>query len=131
MTSTLITIWENTDGCAEQYRCDSAIYLMSVLSHRHSIIFDWGISAPVNGKEMVDGINAIYKCYMYQLMSTVQLPVSKTFDSLIIIHSCAPKKDVSLAKEFQKHLSKDDCKRGFIEQVKYRKRSSKRKWIDR
>ena len=47
------------------------------------------------------------------------------------MHSCTPKKDVSLAKEFQKHLSKDVCKHGFIYQVKYRKRSSKRKWTDR
>ena len=28
--STLSTIWENNDGCAEQYRCDSALYLVSV-----------------------------------------------------------------------------------------------------
>ena len=25
LTSTLGTIWENTDGCAEQYRCASAL----------------------------------------------------------------------------------------------------------
>ena len=29
LTSTLITIWENNDGCVDQYRCASAIYLMS------------------------------------------------------------------------------------------------------
>ena len=92
LISTLITIWKNTDGCADQYTCDSALYLMSVLSQRHSIIFDWGISAPGHGKEVVDGINSIYKCYMYQLISTVQLPRSKTFDSQILTHSCTPKR---------------------------------------
>ena len=40
------------------------------------------------------------------------------------------KKDVSLAKEFQKHLSKDDRKHGVIDQGKNRKISSKRKWTD-
>ena len=45
MTSTLSTIWENTDGCAVQYKCASELYLMSVLSQLHSIIFDRGISA--------------------------------------------------------------------------------------
>ena len=50
LTSTLIKIWVNNDGCAEQYRCASALYLMSVLSQRHSIIIDRGISAPGNGK---------------------------------------------------------------------------------
>ena len=28
LTSTLSTIWENTDGCAEQYICASAIYIV-------------------------------------------------------------------------------------------------------
>ena len=32
LTTSLSTIWENTDGCAEQYRCASAIYLMSMMS---------------------------------------------------------------------------------------------------
>ena len=49
-TSTLSKIWENTDGCLEQYRCASALYLMSILSQCHSIIIDLGISAPAHGK---------------------------------------------------------------------------------
>ena len=73
LTSTLSTIWENTYGCADQYRCASELYLMSVLSQRHSIIFDRGISAPGHGKEAVDGLNVIDKRYLYQLMSTVKL----------------------------------------------------------
>ena len=40
LTSTLSTIWENTAGCAEQYRRASALYLMSVLSQCFSIIID-------------------------------------------------------------------------------------------
>ena len=75
--SAFITIWENTDGCAEQYIFSTALYLMSVLSQRHSNIFDRGISATGNGKEVVDVLNAIDKRYMYQLMSTDQLPGSK------------------------------------------------------
>ena len=50
LTSTLSTLWENTDGCAEQYRCASALYIMSVLSQCFSIIFDQGISVSVHGK---------------------------------------------------------------------------------
>ena len=69
--STLSTIWENADGCAEQYRCVTALYLMSFLSQRNSIIFDRGISAPGHGKEVVGGLNAVDKRYRYQLMSTV------------------------------------------------------------
>ena len=89
---------------------------MPVLSQCHSIIIDRGISAPGHGKEVVDGINAIYKLYMYQLISNVQLTGSKTFDSQILMHYCTPKKDVSLAKEFQKHMSRNDSKHGVIDQ---------------
>ena len=28
LTTSLSTIWENTDGCSDQYRCASALYLM-------------------------------------------------------------------------------------------------------
>ena len=47
------------------------------------------------------------------------------------MHSLTPKNDVSLSKELQKHMSKDDRKYEVIDQVKYRKISSKRKWADR
>ena len=42
-----------------------------------------------------------------------------------------PKNDVSLAKQYQKNLSKEHCKHGVIDQRKYRKRASKRKWKKR
>ena len=57
LTTSLSKIWENTDGCAEQYRCDSALYLMSVMSQTYSLIIDRGISAPGHGKEVADGLN--------------------------------------------------------------------------
>ena len=54
-------------------------------------------------------------------MSTVQLPVSKRFEKQILMHSCTPKEDVSMAKEFQTYLSKDDSKYWVIDQGKDRK----------
>ena len=65
---------------------------MSVLSQHHSIIFDCVIIAPGHGKEVVDGINSIDNCYMYQLMSTVQLTGSKTFEEQILMHSFTQKR---------------------------------------
>ena len=87
LTTPLSTIWENNGGCAEQYRCASALYLMSVMSKIYSIIFDCGISAPGHGKEVVDELNAVDKRYIYQLMSNVQLPGSVRFDSHIKVHT--------------------------------------------
>ena len=61
-------------------------------------------------------------------MSNVQLPGSKTLDVQILMHFCTPKNDVSLSKQFQKHMSTEHHKHGVIDKGKYRKRSSKIKW---
>ena len=53
-----------TDGWAEQKRCASALYLMSVILQTYSIIIDRGISEPGNGKEVVDGLNSVDKRYI-------------------------------------------------------------------
>ena len=70
---------------------------MSIMSQCYSIIIDRFISAPGHGKEVLHGINAIDKCYIYQLMSTVKLPGSNRFDSQIQMHTVNQKYDVSLA----------------------------------
>ena len=71
---------------------------MSVMSQYYSIIIDRGISAPGHGKEVVDIINSFDKCYIYQLMSNVQLPVSNRFYYHMEVRTGNQKYDVSLAK---------------------------------
>ena len=71
---------------------------MSGMSHCYSIITDRFISAPGHGKEVVYGLNDIDKRYIYQLMSTAQLPGSNRFDSQMQMYICTQKYDVSLAK---------------------------------
>ena len=71
---------------------------MSVISQTYSLIIDLGISAPGHRKEVVDGLIAVDKLYIYQLMSKVQLPGSIRFDSQIKIHTGTEKKDVSLPR---------------------------------
>ena len=91
-------IWENSEGCAEQYRRSPALYPMSLMSQCYSFIIDRGKSAPGHGKEIVDGLNAIDKYYIYKLMYNVQLPGSKIFYSQMQIHTSTQNNDVSLAK---------------------------------
>ena len=43
------TVWEDTDGCANQYKCDFGIYLMNLLSSLYGIITDLSINAPGHG----------------------------------------------------------------------------------
>ena len=45
--------------------------------------------------------------------------------------SCTSENYASMAKQLQKYMSKEQCKHGVIDQRKYRKRCSKRKWTDR
>ena len=68
------------------------------MSQCYSIIIDLGISAPGHEKEVVYGINAIDKRYIYQLISTFQLPGSNIFDSDMQMHTGNQKYDVSLAR---------------------------------
>ena len=88
----------NIDGCEEQYRFASSLYLMSVMLQCYSVIIDCGISVPGHGKELVDGINDIGKWYIYQLISNIQLPGSKTFYLRIIMHYFTQNNDVSMDK---------------------------------
>ena len=74
------------------------------MSQTYSIIIDRGISAPGHGKEVVDGLNAVDKRYIYQLISKVQLPGSVIFYSQIKMHTGTENKYVSLAHELKNHL---------------------------
>ena len=58
------TVWEYTNGCAKQYRCDLAIYLMDVLSSSYGITMDRTINAPGHGNNVADGLNTMYKPYL-------------------------------------------------------------------
>ena len=61
LSSELSTLWENTDGCAEHYRCATALHLMSMLSQSFSVIIDRGISAPGHRREVIDDLNSVEK----------------------------------------------------------------------
>ena len=53
-------------------------------------------------------------------MSTVQLPGSNIFNSQMQMHTGNQKDDVSLAKELQHFMTKNNRKNGVIDQVKYK-----------
>ena len=47
--SSMSTVWENTDGYANQYRCDLSVYLMTMLSSSYVIIMNCTIMHQVMG----------------------------------------------------------------------------------
>ena len=58
------TMWDQTDGCAKQYRCSIAYYLMSFLSKSYKIVLDRAVDTPGHEKDVVDGFNAVQKRYL-------------------------------------------------------------------
>ena len=64
-------------------------------------------------------------------MATVQLTGSKFFDTQTKVHTAAQNTYVSLALEFQKHLSNESHKHGIIDNGKDKKSSSKQKCTNR
>ena len=80
------------------------------MSQCYSIIIFQGKGAHGHCKDVVDALNAVDKIYINQLMSTLQLPGSNIFNSQIQMHTDNQKDDVSLAKEFHHHLTKEHRK---------------------
>ena len=76
----ICTIWENMDGCAEQYRCITALYVLSMLEHAYNIIIDCVVGPPVHGREVVDVFNDTEKCLFSMLMANVQLYGAAAYD---------------------------------------------------
>ena len=84
--------------------------------------------APGHGRKLLYGLNSIYKSFMFQLISTVQLPGENIYDTQVVMHTGTHTYDVSFSREFQKHLSSEAHKHGVIGQGKYKKCASKLEW---
>ena len=85
------------------------------------IIIDRGFSAPGHGRDVVDVLNATYKRFIFHLTATFQLPGSKLFYAQMTVHTATQNTDVSLAQEFQKHLSNKSLKHVLIYPRKHKK----------
>ena len=62
------TVWEDTVGYAKQFRRDSEIYLMTVLSDIFGMIIDSEINVPSHANNVVDDINDTGKSYLKEKM---------------------------------------------------------------
>ena len=55
---------DQINGCTKLYRCFIAYYLISYLSSSYQIVLDRAVDTPGNGKDVVDGFNAVQKRYL-------------------------------------------------------------------
>jgi hypothetical protein len=69
------SIWfDNCNGCAKQYHCDMALYLLLNLAFANKIIVDRMVGAPGHGKGEVDLFNAIDKQLLLAGTASIVLP---------------------------------------------------------
>ena len=61
LPSKLITLWENTNGCTEHYRCATVLFLLSMLSQVFYVIIHRSVSETGHGGEVVDELNTTNK----------------------------------------------------------------------
>ena len=73
---------------------------------------------PGRGTQVVDGLKYIDKRSIFQIIATVQLLGAKRYYTKMFMHTETHTYDVSLASEFQKHLSTTARKHGVIDQGK-------------
>ena len=66
----------------------------------YNIFIDCWVSAPVHGRDILYGLKATDKRFIFHMMVTIQFPGSKLFDTQMKFHIASQNIDVSLAQEF-------------------------------
>ena len=69
-----------------------------MLEHAYIIIFYHSVEPQGHKREVVDGFNAIYKRFLYILITTVQFPGEAWYDTHMSIYTPILNKDTSLAR---------------------------------
>jgi hypothetical protein len=63
------TLFQQSDGCAAQYRSAKSILFYIMLANKYHVNMDVMISAPGHGKGLVDALSGVDKRYMEKLMN--------------------------------------------------------------
>ena len=80
------TVWEETDGCENQYIYELSIYVMTTFSLTLKISIYISIDTLSNGKDAVDGLNSIDKRYMSENEQVIKNPTTNS-EVLGMLHS--------------------------------------------
>ena len=75
------TMWDQTDGCAKQYRFSIAYYLISYLSKSYQIVLDRAVDTLGHGKDVFDGFKAVQKRYLATCLRMSSTPEKDKIDS--------------------------------------------------
>ena len=90
---------DTTDECGKQYRCVTALYLLSVLASKFNIIIDRVVGAPYHGKIKIDGLNAVDKIFLRKKMCMIGTPECSHESTRMNAHAMVGKCELSFAAE--------------------------------
>mmetsp|Transcript_48111 Transcript_48111/g.102792 ORF Transcript_48111/g.102792 Transcript_48111/m.102792 type:complete len:335 (-) Transcript_48111:136-1140(-) len=108
-----LTVWDDTDGCGKQYRCGTAMYLLSILASTYGIVIDRAVGAPGHGKDIVDGLNATDKIFLRKAMCMIGTPEANDGEKRMAAHAMLGDAKMSLAEE-SRHLCSDPVRFGGV-----------------
>jgi hypothetical protein len=91
--------WQDTDGCGKEYRCGTALYLLSLLASPIHVVIDRVMGAPGHGKDIVDGLNATDKRFLKDKMCLTGSPEANGSAHRMAAHSMVEGASKSLAVE--------------------------------
>ena len=57
-------IIDDADGCAVQYRCRTALWMLHKLLNEMNFVYDRGIDAEGHEKKLIDGLSGVDKNYL-------------------------------------------------------------------
>ena len=118
-------MWDKTYGCAKQYRCSIAYYLMSYLSTSYQIVLGRAVDTPGHGKYVVDDFNAVHKRYLDTCLRMRSTSKKEKIDSdRMRVEAMTKKGEVSFAEECKRLLDLRD-EIGTKGDKKHAKRESK------
>ena len=94
-----VVMLDHTDGCAKQYRSGNALYLLNVLCLKYQIVIDRAVCAPGHGKSIIDGLNAVDKHYLRNVMCMSGSNRNDVIETRMNMYAMTESSNRSFAKE--------------------------------
>jgi hypothetical protein len=117
-------IVDDNDGCAKQYRSATALCLLLLIAVTYRIVYDPAIGAPGHGRDKVDGLNAVDKCFILEKMSLVVTPEANKSSKRVASEAMVEGVSKSIAAEAA-HLCSDMTRiAGVKSEGKYQKQET-------
>ena len=103
---------DHTDGCAKQYRCGNALFLLNILSLKYNLLIDRAIGAPGHGKSIIDGLNAVDKHYLKKVMCMSGSTRPDDLETRMTMYAMTKDSSLSFAEECARLCSLEQRKHG-------------------